>query len=224
VRGDRTAWGIDREMAEDRAQSLPVEISRRNGEVLVDARPPVPAGIGVLNMQRMRTDLVVMVPADCELSVSTKSGDVTVVGHTGPLSVDTTRGDVSLTDPQGRIKVETVSGDIHIGPGPVPELELVSVSGDVSADLAPVAGGQYRLRSASGDVTVHVSAVQDLRYEAETVSGELQVQLGGRLLTRERGRVVGEVREVSGDVSDDVTVAAVASLRCATISGDILVS
>lgn len=232
VRGDRTAWGIDKEMAQDRAESLPVEISRRNGEVIVEARSPVPAGIGVLNMQRMRTDLVVMVPAQLALEISTRNGDVTVVDHAGPLAVSTTRGDINIAEPKGNTKAETVSGDIQIGSGPVSELEIVSASGDISAGMAPLSGGQYRLRSASGDVTVRVGSPgwPRLRYEAETVSGELHVQLGGKLIVRELGRIVGEVvadaREdagrKAGDPGDRSDAPAV--LRVATISGDVFVS
>lgn len=231
VRGDRTAWGLDKEMAQDRAESLPIEISQRNGEIIVEARPPVPAGIGVLNILRTHTDLVVMVPARAALEITARNGDVTVVGHRGPLSANTTRGDISLTDPQGRVRAETVSGDIQLGPGPVAELELISVSGDISASVNPVAGGQYRLRSASGDVTVRVEAPAScvLRYEVETVSGDLHVELGGKLLTRERGRIAGEMipeaREGAGPAPDQRDGGqAAAILKIATISGDVSVS
>ncbi|MDP2872296.1 MAG: DUF4097 family beta strand repeat-containing protein [Bacillota bacterium] len=225
VRGDRTAWGLDREAAQDRAESLAVEVSRRNGEVIVEARPPVPAGVGVLNMQRMRADLVVMVPAQAAVEIVTRSGDVTVVEHRGALAVNTSSGDVTLTGPEGTVKAETVSGEIRVGSGPVRELELVSVSGNISTDLSPVPGGEYGLRSASGDVTVRVQPGRALRYEAETVKGDLHVQLGGRLLARERGRIAGEVAPAGSEGKDgqDMPESA-AVLKLATISGDVFVS
>jgi hypothetical protein len=229
VRGDRTAWGIDKEMAQDRAESLPVDISKRDGEVLIEARPPVPAGVGVLNMQRMRTDLVVMVPATVCLEVTTRSGDVTVVDHSGSLSVNTTRGDINIADPKGAIKVETVSGDIQIGSGPVSELELISASGDISTGIIPLSGGQYRLRSASGDVTARIGASPiGLNYEAETVSGGLHLELGGKLTVRERGRIVGEVVPNARDEGTSTPAGQAANtpalLKIATISGDVFVS
>lgn len=213
----KTAWGVDQEVAQDRAEALPVEIQRRNGEMLIDARGPVPAGVGLLNLQRMHTDLVVSLPSWAPLEVTTKSGDVSVGNHAAELSVSTTSGDARLSTSGAKVKVETVSGDVGFSGRSAAEVELSTLSGDISAEFRPSPGGQYRLRSSSGDVRARLEAGAAAKCEVETASGDISVNPPWKIVSRGRRRVVAEV-----EGQDDAE--SPAQLSVATLSGDARIS
>jgi len=218
VKAEKTAWGMDREVAQDRAESLPVDIQRRNGEILVDARGPVPSGVGLLNLQRMHTDLIVSVPARVPLEVTTRAGDVTVRGHAAELSVVTTSGDIRLLGSGEKVKSESVSGDTVLSTDAAVEAELATLSGDLSAGFRPVPGGQYRFRSSSGDIHVRLTPRAALRCEVETASGDLDVRPPLNVVSRQRRRVVAELAALPGEGQEPAFLAA------ATLSGDVRIS
>jgi len=241
VRGRKVAWGMDREMAQDRAEAMPVEVVRRNGDIVVETRPPVPGAVGVLNLQRMRTDLVIMAPAVLPVSIMSKSGDVVVRDHGAEVDITTTSGDVALHSPIAPIDVETASGDVRLRSCSAPRLSLTSVSGDLTVDLTPQPSGEYRLRSASGDVVTSLEGTQPTQVIMETARGEISTGSRLEIVRRERGRLDGRfpaaTRDATGagdaggaerttnDVRDQGgTGKATASLRVVTISGEISVS
>ncbi len=224
VRGAKTGWGIDKEMAQDRAESMPLEVQRRDGEILVEARPPVPSGIGLFNLQRMKSDLTVMVPRGMAVAVNARGGDITVEEHEGDLSVNTTAGDVVIGVSRGEVDAETVNGDITLRESRARSLALTSLSGDITIYLSPQPGGDYRLRSARGDVRAHIAPDHDIECDLETVSGDLSVGGSFRIVSRGRGRVrcaMGAKEPVAGTSAPELGQA---RLKFVTISGDASVS
>jgi DUF4097 and DUF4098 domain-containing protein YvlB len=220
VHADKTAWGVDREVAQDRSEALPVEIQRRNGEMLVDARGPVPAGIGLLNLQRMRTDLIVSVPAGLPLEVNTKSGDVKVTGHAAELAVETTSGDVNISGSGFRVKAQTVSGDLDLSTTGAVALELATLSGDQTIRLRPLPGGEYRLRSSQGDIRAMVDPDTALGCEVETATGEIAIRPPFEVKARERRKVFAEAPPTQPQRQQEDA----AQLVVTTLSGDVQIS
>lgn len=221
VRGDKVGWGMDKEMAQDRAESMPLEIQRRDGEILVEARPPVASGMGLFNLQRMKSDITVMVPRGMQLSANARGGDIIIEESAGDLSVNTTGGDVVITGASGNVDAETVKGDLTLREAKAKNLALTSLSGDITIYLSPQPGGDYRLRSARGDVHAHVAPDQDVECDLETVSGDLNVGGPFSIVSRERGRIRCAM---TGPAAADREDKPLSRLKIVTISGDASVS
>lgn len=219
LRAERTGWGADSEMAQDRAEGMPLDVQRREGEILIEAHPAVASGMGLLNLQRMRSNLTISVPRDINLAVTTKGGDVIVDGHVGQLTVITAQGDAAINGAAGAIDVETVQGEITLRECTSGRVAATSVSGDIIVYLKPQPGGEYRLRSADGDVVAHIVPGAALEYELETVSGDLNAGGTAAVLARQPGYVRGAIHPAPG-----AAAGATARLHVVTINGDASVS
>jgi DUF4097 and DUF4098 domain-containing protein YvlB len=126
---------------------------------------------------------VTLVSADLALGslqgsvkLQTVSGDVTGdVG--GDLRASTVSGSVRVTAAAAKmIEVKTVSGTIHVS-GSGGEVEISTISGDATLDLASITRGRFK--SVSGGLTAGFALVADGRFEGESVSGNLEVKFGG---------------------------------------------
>jgi len=215
VRAERTGWGADHEMAQDRAESMPLDVQQRAGEVRIEAHSAVPSGVGLLNLQRMTSDLAISVPRDVDLSITTKGGDVVVSGHHGQVAVTTSQGDVAIDGATGAVEVETVDGNIILRDCSSAKLGLTTVSGDVTVYLTAQPGGDYRLRSAEGDVAANLAPGSGIEVELETVRGNLTAGGGMTVLVRQPGHLRGAVHGAA-----DAGQTAPATLRIVTINGD----
>ena len=215
VRAERTGWGADHEMAQDRAESMPLDVQQREGVVLIEAHSAVPSGVGLLNLQRMTSNLAISVPRDVDLSITTKGGDVVVGGHRGSITVTTSQGDVAIDGATGPIDVETVDGGITLRDCASAKLGLTTVSGDVTVYLTAQPGGDYRLRSAEGDVATNLVPGSDIEVELETVRGDLTAGGGMTVLVRQPGHLRGAIHGAA-----DSGQTAPANLRIVTINGD----
>ncbi len=195
--------------------------------------------------------LVVHLPSESRMEVSTVSADLTVervsgaqVLHTvsGDLSaalgtaefeVKTVSGDVSLrgTGQVAPLRVSTVSGDVRLSRGAGP-LELVTVSGDINIELKPTAS--VRIRTTSGDMHLNTHLQRDAKVDIETVSGD--IGLGARNdagFTADVGSFSGDITTCYGARAEreneygpgsklrSTVGAGSARLRIKTLSGDV---
>lgn len=138
------------------------------------------------------TMLVVQVPLQAELEVSTVSADIDVHGVAPrELSLESVSGDISANGAPRRASVESVSGDLALtfNSG---DVEASAVSGDVTL------GGRF-----SGEVAV------------ETVSGNMRVDSKGERLRRL------SVETVSGDGEVKVALLPDGEIRMESVSGDL---
>jgi hypothetical protein len=224
VSGNKLAWGADRETAQDRAEALPLDVQRRNGDIIVTAAAPAPGEVGVLNRQRMRTDLLIRIPRRLTLSVSSRSGDIVVRNHDGEADINSVSGDVVLHDTTAPTDVETTSGDIHLRGAAAPRLSLTSVSGDMSVNLDLRPGGEYRLRSASGDVVCRLGGEVPAEVVMETVRGDVTPGSSLAIQRRDGRRLECRYIPFAGFGQWDAAGKGRAMVRVITISGDISVS
>jgi len=133
------------------------------------------------------TDLVIRVPKQSNLVVSTLSAEAQVKNIHGGLELGSVNGElrvenvsdrvrvtnisgeVSLREIEGRARVKTVSGDIVVSGGTGPGI-FSSVSGSI---LVSDMRDELDLESVSGDIEVTHSRVSSLR--ANTVSGDVDL-------------------------------------------------
>lgn len=135
----------------------------------------------------------VRIPADVQVSASSVSGDVSVVGA------------------RGEVNVNSVSGDLRLEQLRATSIRANSVSGDVDVSADELSGrGELSFRSVSGDVTLVLPRDIDADVSISTVSGELdsdfQMQLEGQMGRRRIQARIGrggrqlDIITVSGDV------------------------
>ncbi len=143
---------------------------------------------------RARYDLEVRVPRRMRVSASTVSGDVQVSGTTLEVRATTVSGDARVEDVRAQDRVV-----------------VTSVSGDVTARLAALARGtDLQLKSVSGDITLTLPPSAGFALDMSTVSGNLSsdfpLTMQGRVNRRRISATVNNggsdlrVSTVSGDV------------------------
>lgn len=138
------------------------------------------------------TVLVVQVPLQADLEVSTVSANIDVHGVApGELSLESVSGDIVAVGAPRRASVESVSGDVM----------LTINSGDVEASAV------------SGDLTLNGRLNGEL--SVETVSGHLRVDNRGERVRRLSASTV------SGDMELKVALAADGQISMESVSGDL---
>ena len=132
--------------------------------------------------------------------IETASGEVRVDAVAGEARLRSASGDVTLGRAGGPVDANVVSGDLHVGAAALGGA-FHAVSGDV--EVREVVAGDVELRSVSGDVTLGIARGSRVHVDVTTVSGDLRsdVELGDDPGTDTDGPLVGiHGRTVSGDV------------------------
>jgi DUF4097 and DUF4098 domain-containing protein YvlB len=152
----------------------------------------------------------VAVPSATELTVRTRTGDVTVRGLSGRVQVESMGGDVRVEGDPRSVHVESVSGDVTVRGSPG-RLEAKTVSGNVTARSAT---GSVDVSTASGEIEVGGRGITDGTFSS--ASGDVTF----------RGRPTASAslsfETATGDVTlalpDDVGV----SYEITTVSGELI--
>ncbi len=122
------------------------------------------------------TVLIVQVPLQAELEVSTVSANIDVSGVAPrELSLESVSGDIVANGAPRRASVESVSGDMLLtfNSG---EVEASAVSGDLT--LNGRLNGEVSLETVSGNLRVDSRGERLRRLSASTVSGDVELKVG----------------------------------------------
>jgi DUF4097 and DUF4098 domain-containing protein YvlB len=142
------------------------------------------------------SDLVVRIPRDSSLIVNTVSAEQTIDSVRGSQRLQAVSGNISTEFGPGELELKTVSGDILArgldGKGLVrattisgdmeihkagPEIDLNSVSGDMTVNLERLDRG--RIKTTNGDLNLTAALTDSARLEAEAINGDLTFSLRG---------------------------------------------
>lgn len=200
-------WSRDRvEVKGDLGDKVEELILERNGDkVLVKVKVPRN------NSNNISSDLVVRLPEDSSIDVSTVSADITVEDVAGEQMLHTVSGDVVTRSFGGDVSAQSVSGDIDVtGNGDDAETQANTVSGDVTVTNA---SGSVAAEVVSGDILVNDGSFE--RVSLNSVNGELDFQAG----LRAAGRLTAE--SVNGDVDIRFEGSVNARFDIETFNGDI---
>ncbi len=133
--------------------------------------------------------LMVHVPAGSSISVTAVTADVKLAGVQGNVTVQTVSGDVTgeaggdlrvgtvngsvrmTARAARRTEMKTINGDVHLTGGGG-EVEITTVSGEVTADLAAITRGRFK--SVSGTLSADLSLAPGGQLDGESVSGEVR--------------------------------------------------
>lgn len=210
-----------------------------NSEVVVEVRH---RGIMFSLGRSPEIRLRVICPPEADVSIRTKSADITARGDYRAFEAKTASGDIEIDDVAGDLRVKTASGDVavqEVGG----QSEIQSTSGDVALQRA---GGDVIAKLVSGDLwirdaaaSVHANTVSgDQRFEA-VVSGAVDANAisGDVYVAVRRGsRVFVDANTVSGSTSSEFDLsdapgesepdadAPMVEVRAKTVSGDIMLA
>lgn len=189
ISGSVEVFGWSRDMVEVKGnlgEKVEELILERNGDkVLVKVKVPRN------NSNNISSDLVIRVPEESSIDVSTVSADITVEDVEGEQMLHTVSGDVVTQSFGSDVSAQAVSGDVDVtGNGDDAETQANTVSGDVTVTNA---SGTVAAEVVSGDIFVRDGSFE--RVSLNSVNGELDFQAG----LRDGGRLTAE--SVNGEVN-----------------------
>ncbi|MBM0103756.1 DUF4097 family beta strand repeat protein [Steroidobacter sp. S1-65] len=144
------------------------------------------------------SDLIVKIPRDSGLAITTVSAEQRITGVRGAQRLQAVSGDIETEfgpgdlelktvsgnilahgrDSKGLVRATTVSGDLRITKAG-PELELNTVSGDMNVTLDRLDRG--RIKTTNGDLELTAALSDGARLEAEAINGDLSLHLRGQI-------------------------------------------
>ncbi len=181
--------------------------------ITVDATPEALAITSTVRKRRWfgsgTVDMVVTLPADCDLTCQLGAGDLLIGLPVNDLEVSTGSGDIRVDDVRGTADLKVGSGDMRVA-SVVGTARISSASGDVRLDeatdvsVSTAAGDLYlgsvsevaRVKSATGDIRVRRFSGTDL--EVRTMSGDVDIALVPGLV------VAASIKTLSGDFRNRV--------------------
>jgi hypothetical protein len=143
------------------------------------------------------------------VKANTVTGAITLDDITGNVDVNTVSGDIECHALSGDFKGNTVSGELTVQASRLDQINLNTVSADVTLDLTE-GRAQIQSFSVSGDVTVRIprgggydvtarTAAGQVVIDGQSMHGNAQHQRGGMLSDGDKALVV-KATSVSGNV------------------------
>jgi DUF4097 and DUF4098 domain-containing protein YvlB len=143
-------------------------------------------------------DLIVRVPENSAVSISTVSADQSIRNVQGSQRLQSVSGQIETTVWSDDLKIKTISGEVRVEghktmsvadissvsgsvtlSGLSGEIQLETVSGDAQVRMGELTRG--RLRTTSGTVDWRARLARDARLDAEAISGDLKFRLDGKI-------------------------------------------
>lgn len=148
-----------------------------------------------LEVSTVSADIDVHGVAPRELSLESVSGDISANGAPRRASVESVSGDLALTFNSGDVQASAVSGDLTLGGRLTGELAVETVSGNMRVDSKGERLRRLSVETVSGDAELKVALQPDGEISMESVSGDLTLTVPRDL----SAQVTGE--SFSGDLS-----------------------
>jgi DUF4097 and DUF4098 domain-containing protein YvlB len=127
-----------------RSASSSLEIEEENNKVRIEP------GSGMEGL-----DLVIKVPRQCSLNLSSSDGDIVVENVSGDLEVESTDGDVVLKGISGSVVASSADGDVTVvlnAVTPGKPMSFSTVDGDVDVTLPSDIKATVKLKTVEGDI------------------------------------------------------------------------
>ena len=148
-----------------------------------------------LEVSTVSADIDVHGVAPRELSLESVSGDISANGAPRRASVESVSGDLALTFNSGDVEASAVSGDLTLGGRLTGEVSVETVSGNMRVDSKGERLRRLSVETVSGDADLKVALQPDGEISMESVSGDLTLTVPRDL----SAQVTGE--SFSGDLS-----------------------
>jgi hypothetical protein len=150
--------------------------------------------------------------------IETLSGDVLLAGGATGVRVTTMSGDIELRGVRGTAAVHTTSGDVTLDVERATQVDVETVSGEITVEGDLVDDAHVQLAAHSGDITLRIPESARGSMEVATYNGDLT---SNRPLTLMAGTVGGRNRGERGMQRYEFGGGGAARLLISTFSGDI---
>ena len=189
--------GVEKFSVEGDERSLRIEVkypnrARNTEPTMLIVRVPLQAE---LEVSTVSADIDVHGVAPRELSLESVSGDISANGAPRRASVESVSGDLALTFNSGDVEASAVSGDLTLGGRLTGEVSVETVSGNMRVDSKGERLRRLSVETVSGDADLKVALQPDGEISMESVSGDLTLTVPRDL----SAQVTGE--SFSGDLS-----------------------
>ena len=167
--------GVEKFTVEGDEGALRIEVKYpnrdRNSEpTMLLVQVPLQAG---LEVSTVSADIDVHGVAPRELSLESVSGDISANGAPRRASVESVSGDLVLTFNSGDVEASAVSGDLTLGGRLSGQVALETVSGNMRVDSKGERLRRLSVETVSGDADLKVALLPDGEISMESVSGDL---------------------------------------------------
>jgi len=189
--------GVEKFSVEGDERSLRIEVkypnrARNTEPTMLVVQVPLQAE---LEVSTVSADIDVHGVAPRELSLESVSGDISANGAPRRASVESVSGDLALTFNSGDVEASAVSGDLMLGGRLTGEVAVETVSGNMRVDSKGERLRRLSVETVSGDADLKVALLPDGEISMESVSGDLTLTVPRDL----SAQVTGE--SFSGDLS-----------------------
>ena len=189
--------GVEKFSVEGDERSLRIEVkypnrARNTEPTMLVVQVPLQAE---LEVSTVSADIDVHGVAPRELSLESVSGDISANGAPRRASVESVSGDLALTFNSGDVEASAVSGDLTLGGRLTGEVSVETVSGNMRVDSKGERLRRLSVETVSGDADLKVALQPDGEISMESVSGDLTLTVPRDL----SAQVTGE--SFSGDLS-----------------------
>jgi DUF4097 and DUF4098 domain-containing protein YvlB len=117
---------------------------------------------------------------DAPVKAASVSGDVNVTGNGGKAAVRTENvsGTATVTGVRGSYDAEVVSGEIEATIAAGEDIEVNSVSGDITINAELASSARVEMESVSGTITLNLKPPVNADFDLESFSGDIDVCFG----------------------------------------------
>lgn len=167
--------GVEKFSVEGDERSLRIEVkypnrARNTEPTMLVVQVPLQAE---LEVSTVSADIDVHGVAPRELSLESVSGDIFANGAPRRASVESVSGDLALTFNSEDVEASTVSGDLTLGGRLTGEVAVETVSGNMRVDSKGERLRRLSVETVSGDAELKVALLPDGEISMESVSGDL---------------------------------------------------
>lgn len=140
-----------------------------------------------LDIDGVSTRIDVVGTAAPELEIDSVSGNVTVAGAPRTADIESVSGNLRLTLNSADVEAQTVSGNLQLGGRLSGEVDVETVSGDISVDSTGEAVRRLSAETVSGDARLRIGLADGGTVRAESVSGDIVLAAPKALSARVEG-------------------------------------
>jgi DUF4097 and DUF4098 domain-containing protein YvlB len=167
--------GVEKFSVEGDERSLRIEVkypnrARNTEPTMLVVQVPLQAE---LEVSTVSADIDVHGVAPRELSLESVSGDIFANGAPRRASVESVSGDLALTFNSSDVEASAVSGDLTLGGRLTGEVAVETVSGNMRVDSKGERLRRLSVETVSGDAELKVALLPDGEISMESVSGDL---------------------------------------------------
>ena len=162
----REASGAGQAAAEKNLDKIEVSSTKTGDHVTMRVTAP--------NAADYKAELQVKVPVETDVKISSRNGEVSVMGVSGNIEVENESGDIIIRGMDGSLRINNKKGDITIS-GVVKSLDVESDEGTVHATIrqGETLSRDSVIRSKSGNITLRVSENLDASLNLRSGTGKI---------------------------------------------------